>query len=242
MSDDLLFNFYAAPPSPPRAPAPAATPAAPAAAPEFRPRRVAKGQATGGRNSGGPRARHAGSGAAFARPGTAATAAAPRAAGTVSSSSSASASAPAAGTERPKQAPAAKPQGKISSLFPRRNTGSEQQEQTPQPDGPRPPRQPRTRRTQHPGAFVATQFSQLALGDRLLKQLQEHMNFSNLTAPQQLAIPLLLTAHDVLLKSPTGTGKTLAYAVPIVNDLQGLQHKVSVDSSQQLSRVCCFLS
>ncbi len=41
-----------------------------------------------------------------------------------------------------------------------------------------------------------------------------------LTTVQRLAIPSLLVRRDVLVKSPTGTGKTLAYAIPLIHDLQ----------------------
>lgn len=84
----------------------------------------------------------------------------------------------------------------------------------------------RARRTADPAVFSGTRFRDLGLTDRLVRQLEEHMGLRALTPAQQLAAPFLLCGRDVLLKSPTGTGKTLAYAVPIVHDLQGLQHRV----------------
>lgn len=75
--------------------------------------------------------------------------------------------------------------------------------------------------------FSGSTFKELPICERLVKQMEEGMKMHKLTAPQQLASPLLLQNQDVMLKSPTGTGKTLAYALPVVNDLQGLQHKVA---------------
>lgn len=85
---------------------------------------------------------------------------------------------------------------------------------------------PHVRRTRNPAVFSGTHFRDLDLTDRLVRQLEERIGVTKLTPAQQLAAPFLMVGRDVLLKSPTGTGKTLAYAVPIVQDLQGLQHRV----------------
>jgi ATP-dependent RNA helicase DDX31/DBP7 len=74
--------------------------------------------------------------------------------------------------------------------------------------------------------FSGSTFKELPICERLIKHMSEGLKMEKLTAPQQLASPLLLQNQDVMIKSPTGTGKTLAYALPVVNDLQGLQHKV----------------
>jgi hypothetical protein len=82
------------------------------------------------------------------------------------------------------------------------------------------------RRTRNPAVFAGTHFRDLGLTDRLVRQLEEKLEVTKLTPAQQLAAPFLMMNRDVMLKSPTGTGKTLAYAVPIIQDLQGLQHRV----------------
>lgn len=80
-------------------------------------------------------------------------------------------------------------------------------------------------------------FADFGLNTRLVDHLTKHMQLSSVTLPQKLSIPYLAKRHDVMIKSPTGTGKTLAYAIPIVNDLQGLQHKVM----PKLRCVCVIL-
>ncbi|CAG9622952.1 DEAD/DEAH box helicase [Sutcliffiella rhizosphaerae] len=49
-----------------------------------------------------------------------------------------------------------------------------------------------------------------------LKEIWEKSNFDAATAVQEQAIPLILEGKDVLVESPTGTGKTLAYLLPII--------------------------
>jgi superfamily II DNA/RNA helicase len=80
--------------------------------------------------------------------------------------------------------------------------------------------------------FAQRTFRDLGLSDRLVQHLNQAMGMHELTVPQKLACPLLLKNQDVMLRSPTGTGKTLAYALPIVHDLQQLQHKVPVAPGQ----------
>ncbi|MFD1707781.1 DEAD/DEAH box helicase [Siminovitchia sediminis] len=51
-------------------------------------------------------------------------------------------------------------------------------------------------------------------------QLQERWKetgFSRLTPVQEKAMPLALEGRDLLVQSPTGTGKTLAYLLPVLN-------------------------
>ncbi|KAA0196750.1 hypothetical protein HAZT_HAZT005891, partial [Hyalella azteca] len=45
------------------------------------------------------------------------------------------------------------------------------------------------------------------------------LGYSSLTVVQQRGIPAILKGSDVLIKSQTGSGKTLTYALPIVNAL-----------------------
>ena len=42
------------------------------------------------------------------------------------------------------------------------------------------------------------------------------MGFTSLTEIQQKAIPLMQQGKDVIAKAPTGTGKTCAFGVPII--------------------------
>ncbi len=42
------------------------------------------------------------------------------------------------------------------------------------------------------------------------------MGFTEMTEIQQKAIPLMLAGHDMIAKAPTGTGKTVAFGIPIL--------------------------
>lgn len=56
-------------------------------------------------------------------------------------------------------------------------------------------------------------FEAMELDHRLLKTIA-HMNFSEPTKIQQLAIPTILHGKDLLASSKTGSGKTLAFLIP----------------------------
>ncbi len=63
-------------------------------------------------------------------------------------------------------------------------------------------------------------FSELQLDDQLLEALS-YMNFVEATPIQEQAIPLILSNQDVLACAQTGTGKTAAFVLPILNKLIG---------------------
>src|SRR4051794_35178 len=58
-------------------------------------------------------------------------------------------------------------------------------------------------------------FAGLGLDDGLLRTLAE-LGYEEPTAIQQAAIPPLLQGRDVLAEAPTGTGKTAAFALPML--------------------------
>jgi ATP-dependent RNA helicase DDX31/DBP7 len=60
-----------------------------------------------------------------------------------------------------------------------------------------------------------------------IKNMKEVLNFHKLTHVQSKAIPLALEGKDVLIRSCTGTGKTLTYALPIVERLHKITPKIS---------------
>ena len=68
------------------------------------------------------------------------------------------------------------------------------------------------------------QFSDLALNSTLLSALNE-MGFVTPTPIQSAAIPLLLAGRDALGKAQTGTGKTAAFSLPLLNKLDLTQYK-----------------
>ena len=44
--------------------------------------------------------------------------------------------------------------------------------------------------------------------------------YTEMTEIQQKAIPLMLAGHDMIAKAPTGTGKTCAFGIPVVEHIQ----------------------
>ncbi|MDO6812659.1 DEAD/DEAH box helicase [Tenacibaculum soleae] len=62
------------------------------------------------------------------------------------------------------------------------------------------------------------QFSDLHLNKAILKALNEE-RYHKATLVQQKVIPLALSGKDVIVGSQTGSGKTAAFALPIINEL-----------------------
>ena len=73
--------------------------------------------------------------------------------------------------------------------------------------------------------FIILNFSILKL-DKSLSANLEKRKLSSLTPVQERAIPAILEGRDCLAIAPTGTGKTEAYAIPII---QRLRTKVTAD-------------
>ncbi|KAL4537162.1 hypothetical protein Ndes2526B_g04926 [Nannochloris sp. 'desiccata'] len=55
----------------------------------------------------------------------------------------------------------------------------------------------------------------------------ETLGFSNPTVVQQSTIPVVLQGKDALVNAPTGSGKTLSYLAPIMNDLATIAPRIS---------------
>lgn len=66
--------------------------------------------------------------------------------------------------------------------------------------------------------FSEESFSSLDLAPQIVSNL-EKLGFSSMTSVQQQAIPSILGGKDTLVKSQTGSGKTLTYALPILHSL-----------------------
>ncbi|XP_028312248.1 probable ATP-dependent RNA helicase DDX31 [Gouania willdenowi] len=75
--------------------------------------------------------------------------------------------------------------------------------------------------------FTSDSFSELDLHPHLVATLNKVLNISTLTSVQKQTVPALLSGKDAMVRSQTGSGKTLCYALPVVQNLQGLQPKVS---------------
>ncbi|MBB2496589.1 DEAD/DEAH box helicase [Aquipseudomonas ullengensis] len=63
-------------------------------------------------------------------------------------------------------------------------------------------------------------FAQFALHERLLKAVAE-LNFTEPTPVQQAAIPPALEGRDLRVTAQTGSGKTAAFVLPLLNRLMG---------------------
>jgi superfamily II DNA/RNA helicase len=61
-------------------------------------------------------------------------------------------------------------------------------------------------------------FDELDLDESVLQGL-ESMNFEEMTPVQELTIPVILEGKDIIACAQTGTGKTAAYVLPILNRL-----------------------
>ena len=72
-------------------------------------------------------------------------------------------------------------------------------------------------------------FAQLNLSDET-GQAIEAMGFDNATDIQAQSIPLIRAGYDVIGRSQTGTGKTVAFGVPAVEliDTEELRNKTQV--------------
>mgnify|MGYP000912363857 CR=1 FL=1 len=63
-------------------------------------------------------------------------------------------------------------------------------------------------------------FQSLGLSDALLKAVSKQ-GYSTPTPIQNKAIPLILERKDIMASAQTGTGKTAAFVLPILNKLIG---------------------
>lgn len=69
-------------------------------------------------------------------------------------------------------------------------------------------------------------FSSIPLNDSLQKNL-ETLKYNQATDIQQQAIPFILADNDVMARAKTGTGKTAAFALPILHKLLAEKNRVN---------------
>ncbi|MDX1444542.1 DEAD/DEAH box helicase [Lishizhenia sp.] len=96
-------------------------------------------------------------------------------------------------------------------------------------------------------------FTELNLNEELVNAL-DYMGFETATPIQEQAIPLILDNKDVLACAQTGTGKTAAFVLPILNKLVGKQdtnidtliivptRELAVQIEQQIQGLSYFIS
>ncbi|MBP1930200.1 DEAD/DEAH box helicase [Ammoniphilus resinae] len=74
-----------------------------------------------------------------------------------------------------------------------------------------------------------------------LQNIWKKSGFKNLTAIQQKTIPLLIEGKDVIAESPTGTGKTVAYLLPLLQRInpeeKGLQAVVLAPTRELVMQI-----
>ena len=61
-------------------------------------------------------------------------------------------------------------------------------------------------------------FNELNISDEIKKSIKD-MGFSKLTPIQKLSIPLSLKGIDIIGQAQTGSGKTIAFSIPIVEKI-----------------------
>ncbi len=96
-------------------------------------------------------------------------------------------------------------------------------------------------------------FTELQLNEQLLEALS-YMNFEEATPIQEQAIPIILDNKDVIACAQTGTGKTGAFVIPILNKLTGKKdtsintliivptRELAVQIEQQIQGLSYFIS
>lgn len=74
-----------------------------------------------------------------------------------------------------------------------------------------------------------------------LQEAWEKSGFQNPTSIQEEAVPMIIDGKDLIAESPTGTGKTLAYLLPLLNKVepnsQSLQALVLASSQELVMQV-----
>lgn len=70
-------------------------------------------------------------------------------------------------------------------------------------------------------------FEELDIQEKL-KQRLTHLNLIEMTPIQEQAIPMIMQGKNVLASSKTGSGKSLAFLVPLLNDIDWTQKEATV--------------
>lgn len=83
----------------------------------------------------------------------------------------------------------------------------------------------------------ASEFTALGLKPELVEELQRQFNITQPSDIQTLAVPAVLQGHDVIIAGQTGTGKTLAYLLPLLQRLRALQARADFKRRGQRTRV-----
>ncbi|KTC80197.1 ATP-dependent RNA helicase DbpA [Legionella cherrii] len=94
-------------------------------------------------------------------------------------------------------------------------------------------------------------FTQLPLREELIKSLASS-NYENMTSIQMHSLPIILRNEDIIAQAKTGSGKTAAFALSLLNNLKisffGVQalvlcptRELAEQVSQAIRRLACFI-
>ncbi|KAF4758375.1 ATPdependent RNA helicase [Perkinsus olseni] len=72
------------------------------------------------------------------------------------------------------------------------------------------------------GVFCAKHFNQIHALDESLQSQLKHLGYDVCTNVQSKTIPIALEGKDCLIRSSTGSGKTLSFAIPIIDRIKKL--------------------
>ena len=70
-----------------------------------------------------------------------------------------------------------------------------------------------------------TKFVEFGLGENVLKAVME-LGFEEATPIQSQAIPIAMSGRDLIGQAQTGTGKTAAFSIPIINKIERSEEKI----------------
>ena len=83
-------------------------------------------------------------------------------------------------------------------------------------------------------------FSELKLNDRVLEAL-DAMRFDECTPVQEQTIPVILDGKDLIAVAQTGTGKTAAFLLPVLNKLsEGGHPEDAINCMEEMME--CYLN
>ncbi|MBQ9083981.1 MAG: DEAD/DEAH box helicase, partial [Clostridia bacterium] len=99
--------------------------------------------------------------------------------------------------------------------------------------------------------MIASSFEEMELSPRLLSAI-EAMGFEQPTEIQARAVPLIRTGQDVIGRSQTGTGKTVAFAIPALERIDPDDENVQIlilcptrelaqQGCEQIKKLCKFM-
>ena len=80
--------------------------------------------------------------------------------------------------------------------------------------------------------FSINNFIDLEKNSFLKKELEKH-HFTQMTKIQKKAIPVILKYQNVVFKSESGSGKTLAYVIPTLEILDKINKENKIERNQR---------